>query len=74
VVNAADMKLWNDNKTGLPATPMGTDNLNKLKKAMGESYSIIMLLAFFLLLFRTSCGLETDNTSPTEFWAYIASA
>jgi len=40
---------------------------------MGESYSIIMLLAFFLLLFRTSCGLA-DNTSPIEFWAYIASA
>jgi len=36
---------------------MGTDNLNKLKKAMGESYSNIMLLAFFLLLYRTqSCN------------------
>jgi hypothetical protein len=46
VVNAADMKQWKDSKTGLPATPMGTDNLNKLKKAMGASCSTIMLLAF----------------------------
>jgi len=67
LVNAADM--WKDN-----GSPCGTDDLNKLKKAMGESYSIIMLLAFFLLLFRTSCGLETDNTCPTELWAYIISA
>jgi hypothetical protein len=48
VVNAADMKHWKDNKTGLLVTPMDTDNLNKLKKAMGESCSIIMLLTFFL--------------------------
>ena len=62
MVNAADM--WKDNRS-----PCGTNKLNKLKKAMGESYSIIMLLAFFLLLFRTVCGLETDNTCPTELWA-----
>ena len=61
-----DMKQWKDNETGVPATPMGTDNLNKLKKSMGEFNHYVV--GIFLTSVRTACGLETDNTCPTEFW------